>query len=403
MSQRRPSRATEATAARARAKVQVRRRPATRAETLRQRRAAHRGQRYRSSRGDVEPGLSFLQTNKVKPPTRTAFRERVRNFVQWARIPDINSVSVQALDELATQYLDVLFFDGMEGGEGSRLLAAMQYMRPGLGTARQGNFPLARAALAGYRRHSHAQTRDPLAKPWVVAMVGLSVLCGQREYATALWLAWDGMLRLPSDLVGMTTRSLVGPGRGQCVWALLLYPSSQEARSKTMGFDEGVILQHPAWKEGAGRSLQATRAARQPGSRLWSFDAPAFNRRFEALLAALPEAPVAIPYQVRHGAASHAAALESVPLTVIGARLRRTNPNSSLRYAKHVRYLGLLNDAPAAVAAWAEWVEPRLGPLLSGQLQPKPPSFTLCSSLEQLRAIFAVHSVSGSEREARSS
>ena len=75
----------------------------------------------------------------------------------------------------------------------------------------------------------------------------------------------------------MTTRSLVGPGRGQCVWALLLYPSSQEARSKTMGFDEGVILQHPAWKEGAGRSLQATRAARQPGSRLWSFDAPGFQ------------------------------------------------------------------------------------------------------------------------------
>ena len=127
-----------------------------------------------------------MQTNKVKPPTRTAFRERVRNFVQWARIPDINSVSVQALDELATQYLDVLFFDGMEGGEGSRLLAAMQYMRPGLGTARQGNFPLARAALTGYRRHSHAQTRDPLAKPWAVAMVGLSVLSGQREYATAL-------------------------------------------------------------------------------------------------------------------------------------------------------------------------------------------------------------------------
>ncbi len=189
MSQRRPSRATEATAARARATGQVRRRPATRAETLRQRRAAHRDQRYRSSRGDVEPGLSFFKTNKVKPPTRTAFRERVLNFAQWARIPDINSVSVQALDELATQYLDVLFFDGMEGGEGSRLLAAMQYMRPALGTARQGNFPLARAALAGYRRHSHAQTRDPLAKPWVVAMVGLGALCGQREYATALCLA----------------------------------------------------------------------------------------------------------------------------------------------------------------------------------------------------------------------
>eukprot|EP00959_Pyramimonas_sp_CCMP1952_P009836 204989-Pyramimonas_sp.AAC.1 len=81
--------------------------------------------------------------------------------------------------------MDVLFFDGMEVGEGSRLLAALQYRRPSLGTARHGNFPVARAAVAGFRRRARGGTRDPLCWPWALAVVGVSLLLEDLEFATA--------------------------------------------------------------------------------------------------------------------------------------------------------------------------------------------------------------------------
>ena len=59
-------------------------------------------------------------------------------------------------------------------------------------------------------------------------------------------------------------------------------------------------------------------------------------------------------YQVRHGAASHATAVDQLPLTAVTERLRHGNPRSSLRYAKHVRYLSLLNAVPRPVADWSE-------------------------------------------------
>ena len=48
-----------------------------------------------------------------------------------------------------------------------------------------------------------------MCRPWVLAVVGVSLLLKDVEFAMALWLAWGGMLRLPSDLVGMAAKALV--------------------------------------------------------------------------------------------------------------------------------------------------------------------------------------------------
>ncbi|CAK0800977.1 unnamed protein product [Prorocentrum cordatum] len=319
--------------------------------------------RHGDARGDVEPGLTFLQTNKVKPPTRTAFRERVRNFLEWANEGTLAEISIRRLDQLAANYMDVLFFDVMEVGEGSRLLAALQHLRPSLGTARHGNFPVARAAVAGFRRRARGGTRDPLCRPWVLAVVGVSLLLEDLEFATALWLAWGGMLRLPSDLVSMTPKTLIGTGRAaKPTRALLLYPSEEEARSKVMGADEGVILREACW--GGGGSV----------------------------------APTVVAYQVRHGAASHAAAVDQLPLSGITERLRHGNPHSSLRYAKHDRYLALLNRVPQAVVDWSETIHARLGGLLGGTDVLQAPAFLPQSVIEALRASCAKASNSGANK-----
>ncbi|CAK0837915.1 unnamed protein product, partial [Prorocentrum cordatum] len=340
--------------------------------------AAQPTARHGDARGDVEPGLTFLQTNKVKPPTRTAFRERVQSFLEWANEGTLAEISTRRLDQLAANYMDVLFFDGME---------VLQCLRPSLGTARHGNFPVARAAVAGFRRRVRGGTRDPLRRPWVLAVVGVSLLLEDLEFATALWLAWDGMLRLPFDLVSMTPKTLIGPGRAvKPAWALLLYPGEEEARSKVMGADEGVILREACWSGGGGAALRRLRRARGPSCQLWSFDGAWFTKRFEERLAALPEAPAAVAYQVRHGAASHAAAVDQLPLSGITERLRHGSPRSSLRYAKHVRYLSLLNRVPQAVVDWSETIHARLGSLLGGSDVLQAPALLPQSVLGALRA-----------------
>ena len=109
----------------------------------------------------------------------------------------------------------------------------------------------------------------PVGKPIVWTVIGIAALEGDFEWAGAVALAWGGMIRLPSDLVNMTTASLVGPGRGDIPrWALLLYPIEGSTQSKTLAQDEGVLLRAEAWRGGGGDFLKRTRATRPSGTRL---------------------------------------------------------------------------------------------------------------------------------------
>ncbi|CAK0875165.1 unnamed protein product, partial [Prorocentrum cordatum] len=226
---------------------------------------------------------------------------RVRNFLEWANEGSLGGISTRRLDQLAAKHMDTLFFDGMEVGE-----------------ARVG-------------------ARETWCRPWVLAVVGVSLLLEDLGFAAALWLAWGGLLRLPPDLVSMAPKTLIGPSRGAApARALPLNPSDEGAR------------------------------ARGPGCRLWSFDGLWFTERFEARLAALPEAPAAAAYQVRRGAASHAAAVDLLPLSAVTERLQRASARSSLRYAEHVRYLAMLKQAPQVVVDWSELIHVLLGCLLLG-------------------------------------
>ena len=185
--------------------------------------------------------------------------------------------------------------------------------------------------------------------------------------ALGLFIAWDGFLRLPSDLLSLTPASLVRPvSREQGQWALLLYPEEGPARSKTGGFDEGLMLRHAACSKLSGwlRRLKERRAASSP---LWAFTEKQFLQVFASGVATLKLPVGTIPYQVRHGAASHAA-LEGEDISSIQRRLRHASPATARRYEKHARYLAEAGKLPSAVKAYGEWVEMNLVPLLLGTM-----------------------------------
>eukprot|EP00959_Pyramimonas_sp_CCMP1952_P370245 7753987-Pyramimonas_sp.AAC.1 len=80
---------------------------------------------------------------------------------------------------------------------------------------------------------------------------------------------------------------------------------------------------------------------------------------------------------MRHGAASHASAVDRMPQSALQERMRHGSAQSTLRYKKHVRYLKLLELVPSAIQQWTTRVERLLGPLLLGQERPPTPPFRI--------------------------
>ena len=338
------------------------------ADKLRAARAAQRRAARAASDLAAAPGLTFLQRNKVRGPTQKAFDRRLGDFLAWAGARELEELSTGRLDALLADYLDRLYWDGELVGAASSLLAAIHHWRPCLGKARHGALPQARTALAGFRARTHSHSLAPLGRPWVLCVIGLALLEADLEFAGATWLAWDACLRLPSDLLSLTGAALVGPGRAALPqWALLLYPDELARASKTRGHDEGVMLLDEVWKSGGSAFLERIKK-RAPGpKKLWRFGAQQYVARFLDLLHRVPEAPPCIPYQVRHGSASHASAIDGMDLVTLQHRLRHTTTTSTLRYSKHVRYLAELEKVPPEVEQWGEYVRVHLGEVLAGR------------------------------------
>ncbi|CAK0792247.1 unnamed protein product, partial [Prorocentrum cordatum] len=333
---------------------------AGRVELARQKanRAKLRAAKFGGANCDPRHGLTFLQRHKVREATIRSFDNHVTSFLAWAAVPSLDDITADRLDALLAAYLDKLFWDGELAETGSRLLAPVQYRLPRVPRPKHGGLPLARAALSGFRVHSRSTPMTPVGKPIVWAMIGIAALEGDFEWAGAVALAWDAMIRLPSDLVGMTVDTLVGPGRGaEPRWALLLYPIEGSACSKSLAQDEGVLLRSAAWRGGGGSFLKLLRAARPAGSPLWSFSAATFGAEFRRRLSLVPGAPDMIPHQLRHSAASHFTAVEGMPLAELQARLRHTSAQSTARYSRHVRYLAELEKVDVEVSEWAQEVE----------------------------------------------
>ncbi|CAK0879497.1 unnamed protein product [Prorocentrum cordatum] len=303
-------------------------------------RAAARLDHYGRARSDFEPGSSFQQTKELKPSTRTAFRERVRDFLEWASEGALGEISDQLLDQLATKYMGALFFDGMEVGEGPVLSAAPRHLRPSRGATKYGNFPVTWAASAAYRRRTHGSSREPLCRPRVLALIGVSLSLKDLEFSAASRVAWVCLGRRAAPSLrprGTSAKAPVGLGRGgKSVRAPPLYPSTEEAR--------------PA-------------AAQRGGSAGRAADGH------------------------QRAAETHEPALQL-----------------ALRHARPLlRYLALLNLAPLAVAEWSEVVGSRPGPLLSGTETFQAPAFLPPSALQPMRCSCERGSASGSKRAVRSS
>ncbi|CAK0798858.1 unnamed protein product, partial [Prorocentrum cordatum] len=289
-----------------------------------------------------EAGGRADQARKIRASSNVHFVTSYRNFDNWCQTHAVPVQTAHEIDKAISEYMDVLYFDGMPSDVASKTIAAVLHFRPA--AVGEAELAASRAALKGFRLLAPARTRQPLVREAVFCLIGLAMLDGESGFAEALSLAWDTALRLPSDLMQLRSPSLVPPQpRVEIyVWSLLLYPEETGLRSKGKQFDEGV---------------QLTRFGQL------------FKKYAEMINLRDPH-----PYRVRHGSASWDIASGTRSLEEVQARLRHASATSTQRYSRAARYTAELELAPESVKAFGAAVADQWALTLQGRgrLPPRP-------------------------------
>ncbi|CAK0823859.1 unnamed protein product, partial [Prorocentrum cordatum] len=327
------------------------------------RRSAHRGA---DERAQAE-GLAVLQSLKVGNASRVYFEKEYLDFLTWARSKGLSVLGLASIDSTFSQYLDFLFWEGHNHHKGDKALAALKHFNPGLGLTAAAALERTAAGLRGFRKLARGSTRAPMARGLLFAAVGVALHRGWRNFAIALALSWDTMVRLPSEIVQMTPATLVAPAprSGRAVWSPLLFPEEYHQVSKILGCDEGVVLSD-SMSVALGVDLARLKRGRPDGKPLWVFDARVFNAKSRTVFDQLGHQDCH-PCQVRHGGASYRAAVLGEKLADIQAMLRHQSDSSTKRHARHVRYFAEVGKLSPEVAQFGRDIDARLGDLLRGR------------------------------------
>ncbi|CAK0909111.1 unnamed protein product, partial [Prorocentrum cordatum] len=326
--------------------------------------ASPSGESYSTKSEPTGTALTYLQARKIRASSNVHFVTSYRNFDNWCQTHAVPVQTANEIDKAISEYMDVLYFDGMPSDVASKTIAAVRHFRPA--AVGEAELAASRAALKGFRLLAPARTRQPLVREAVFCLIGLAMLDGESGFAEALSLAWDTALRLPSDLMQLRSPPLVPPQPRMeiYVWSLLLCPEETGLRSKGKQFDEGVQLT-PAGSKALGPALARLRE-RPALAPLWDLDARRFGQLFKKY-AEMINLRDPHPYRVRHGSASWDIASGTRSLEEVQARLRHASATSTQRYSRAARYTAELELAPESVKAFGAAVADQWALTLQGR------------------------------------
>ena len=316
-------------------------------------RSPRRGERLRLRRGrrlaevqshradPLRAQLSFLEAAAVRPDTRKHYERSLRSLLDWANLRTLPTWEPGLWDELALEYLESLFLEGFGPSLAGRVLSALAWAVPGLPRPLRLGLPRAHRALQGWKRHAPGHSRPPL--PWLVVAGLASVLLeGKLPLMGVAIILMFGCYLRPSEALLLRASQLlppeaaVGGWAGTC-WGVVLCAAEYGRASKTNEFDDSVVLEMPEARciEGA---LHHLKERRSPHTGLWGFSYEdlrhAFNTAAERLKITHLKPTL---YALRHGGASHDAAVHKKPLADIAKKGRWRSHLTVRRYEKHGR------------------------------------------------------------------
>lgn len=204
----------------------------------------------RSSKRVKQPamkhGLPLLRASSVKPVTLERYQLHHNNFQVWRRESFRRTQTVKELDCSLVDYLQEKYYAGEDLAYANYTLAAVAFFRPGMKGAT--TLPLTHQCMRGWRNLCPARSRMPLPYEVVTLLAVTAVKKGLTQVGLVLMLNFYLYLR-PSEFSRLRVCDLVRPvkraGKTYRWWGVLLNPSEEGIPSKTLQWDEALVLDLP--------------------------------------------------------------------------------------------------------------------------------------------------------------
>ena len=293
--------------------------------------------------GEVEalPGQTKLETSLVNPQTQL--------------LSQMEALPRDLLDNLIAEYLNEEFFEGGDGGLGSRLIAAVSWALPSLARG-AATLPRSRTAAVAFKRLAPGTSRLPVPESLVFGIAMVLAAQGRWTGAVSVMLAHHLYLR-PSELGRLTWSMVVFPppkSLDSKFPTVTLHPLEGGVASKTREYDESMMIDW-VW---LGEVLRKEKPRHKGSDSVLNLSTTELNSWLSeaAAIMKLPFdlGPITM-YRFRHSGPSADYASQRRSLKEIKHRGRWVADSSMRRYQKGARVNELLHKCSSATRAFGAW------------------------------------------------
>jgi hypothetical protein len=315
-------------------------------------------QRSRRRKAVRNQNQGYLRKASVGAATLKRYDNLWDQLCRWSQGKIFSGMDMNKMDKLLTQYLEFLYLEGEDLSKANYLTAAVIYHNPGSKGLQA--LPLTQQSMKGWRRLCPPRARMPLPYEAVALLCEEAVRIGNKELALCMLLMFHLYLR-PAEPFRLRVQDIVAPvGKGRKTYrfyAVLLHPNEVGTPSKTLQYDEMLTLDLKGQRFlGPALIKHLKLDCRQKNQPAFSVTLSMVTDFMEHNWNKLQLTALGPPhvYRLRHGGASHDAALNLRDMTAIQARGRWQSVKSLKNYTKGGRLQQLVGCLPKEVRRRAE-------------------------------------------------
>lgn len=313
---------------------------------------------------------SLLERISVGASTQQHYAQRIEDFHSFVEMNGMQLTSPAEVEEAIVSCMNEMFLDGLPAHKGEKLWAALQWRHPEIGRRGSVTLPRVAQALQGWRKGAPSAQRLPMA--WVEAcgMAAHMADRGSLVEGIMLLVMFDLYLR-PSEAHGLRVADAAPPVTMAPAlaahWSFTIRPWEKGLPSKTGAYDDTVVMDRSD-RQFLTNYLTLLRQDKPASAKLFTnVSIESFNRAFRAAAATL--ALDLVPYQARHGGATHDRWDQSRSLEEVRKRGRWRSEQSTRRYEKHGKLQGRLGAMAPATLSHLVWCTKNFDALLSGTMR----------------------------------
>jgi hypothetical protein len=283
--------------------------------------------------------------------TRDLYTNAVAKFQTFALTLGAVLNCIGEVDKALEKYFESLYIQGFSQYTASCTLCGWAFLHPTMSTKPRHHFPLAKAALKGWKNLEPGGSKDPCPYEVALLIAGWMLDSGFVYMAAFVVLCFDTYVR-PGIMSLLRRSNILTPSShvhvGYKHWSLVLSPSTEGQPTKVGEYDDSLIVGSKG-REWISKVLEKFWRATAPNAMLFPFSLREVEAKFKLASVALGlESLKLTPHTLRHGGPSHDIYFELRSLAEVQRRGCWKALASVKRYEKHACLQRQLNKLTPA-------------------------------------------------------